>query len=217
MNELALVGVGVILGLLSTAFWEGFLRPRFEVRSLAEVLLFEVGRNAQGLLVDRAYQHATPGLMPRPDSKETMAYQIALPRFGQFPRPLMGQLIHLYGLLIGLNGMAEDFSAHHEKLLALPPGERRHSEVENRLAELAARYEVTREHAISQVLMVQDELYRTAFPWWSPRRWKAGKAEKANRITGAQVQGRIADYNSALGRARERINKGLSGGTGAAR
>jgi hypothetical protein len=169
---------------LVTLLWEALIKPMKVARSLGEVLGIEVGNNGQGLLIDRTQRREDPTSAPVRTPMDTEVYQVVLPQLGEIPRPLLGQIVHLYGLFDLVNELALRSNELRDRMIYalsdndISPGVR--VEYDRTLG----MYMSATDAAVDMVVEVQNKLIALAFPWWSTRHWFG---PRPRRITEGQM------------------------------
>lgn len=160
---------GLFGGIGATFVWEAFLRPVRERRNVAEVLSAEVSLNLQ--MLAGAHVHARPDKVPPDFELSTAVFDSVVARIGELPPDRVGEVILLYKFFRRLNAIPRTYEQYVDGLRATPDNAPHLALIRSEIQQCIEVFNGHVVKAMDRCNVVQPELLRVAFPWWSLRRW----------------------------------------------
>jgi len=157
----------------ATLVWELLLKPMRDRRSLAEVLSAEVSINMQ--LLGAAKVMATPRKVPPDFRLSTHVYNSVLPRLGEPPSALVGEVVFLYRYFEEMNEHPKLYTQLLDTFRATDPRSPHRKVIDREIQATIHVFNSYTVKAINRVNIVQPMLLSAAFPTWSPRKWRRNK------------------------------------------
>lgn len=181
--ELTSVLAGLFGGVGATLLWEVVIKPMRERRSIAEVLAAEISINLQFLGADKVLLSAKK---VNDIKLSTSVYTAVLPRLGDLPPNLVGEIVFLYKYFEEINEHPKIYAQLVEELRTSPG----HKEaIEGEIAACINVHNSYVPKAIHRINLNQKALLTAAFPWWSTRLYSKRPPQG---LTYEELEGRIA-------------------------
>jgi hypothetical protein len=208
LTPFGIAALSAVIGSFITLLWEGAIKPVRLARSTAEVLSIEISRNGQGLVADQVQRRADPASVPPRSPMHTELYQVVLAQLGEIPRPLLGQLVHLYGLF----GLVNELSIRANDLRDRMVFARTEQEISPQIADelnlTLGVYMNATQKAIDMIIEVQFKVVALAFPWWSSRRWFG---PRHRLFTEQEMAGKFSAYETDVKRSVAEVERARKG------
>jgi hypothetical protein len=162
------------------------------------MLSAEVSMNMQ--LLGLAEHIASPTKIPPDFETSTIVFDAVAERIGELPSQAVREVIFLYRYFSQLNQLPATYIGLVNELRALAPGSPHRPAIERELHACASVFNSYVANAIHRCNLTQPLLLKSAFPWWSPRRYQQEPSklldtrEMAERARVAQeARARLAD------------------------
>jgi hypothetical protein len=162
------------------------------------MLSAEVSMNMQ--LLGLAERIASPTQIPPDFETSTIVFDAVAERIGELPSQAVREVIFLYRYFSQLNQLPATYTGLVNELRAPAPGSPHRPAIERELHTCVSVFNSYVANAIHRCNLTQPLLLKSAFPWWSPRRYQQEPSklldtrEMAERARIAQeARARLAD------------------------
>ncbi len=200
MNELWL---GLFGGAGATVIWEIFLKPLRESRSVAEVLSAEVSINLQ--LLGAAQVKASADKVPPEFELSTMVFDAVATQIGLLRPQVVNETIVLYRYFKQLNALPGTYARfvddHRNARLTDSPYTLL---IETELTTTVDVFNSYVVSAIQRANITQPLLLKSAFPWWSVRKYRRKRSKMADL---GEIAERMAVAEAARAALREKLRR----------
>ena len=179
---------GLFGGAGATLLWEIVLKPKRERRNVAEVLSAEISHNIQ--MLGAAMNVARTDRIPPDVQFSTMVFDAVVEKIGELPPKVIGEVVLLYRYFQQLNSFPRIYSEALDRYRETPADAPHKPQLQKELQSVIDVYNSYLPKAAGRVNIVQPQLLKVAFPWWSPRRLFRSKAKELDL---AESRERIED------------------------
>jgi len=168
--------IGLFGGAGATLLWEVFFKPKRDRRNVAEVLSAEVSLNLQMLAATLVTAH--PKRIPSDFALSLAVFNAVTEKIGELPSRDVGEVIFLYSYFEQLNQLPKTFAQYVDTYRNTAPDSPHRERIEKELQSCIDVFNSYLDKAINRINIVQPRLLRSAFPWWSCRRWTTQRSRQ---------------------------------------
>jgi hypothetical protein len=100
-----------------------------------------------------------------------MVFEAVAERIGELPPDTVGEVIFVYSYLKKLSQLPKTYTQYINDFRACPVDAPHRDQLQREINSCVIVFNGYVEKAINRVNITQPLLLKSAFPWWSPRRW----------------------------------------------
>ena len=116
-----------------------------------------------------------------------MVFDGVVDKVGQLPPDVVGEVVFLYRYFHELNKLPSVYTGYVDDLRDVEKGYvARKQQIENEIQSCVSVFNSYIDKAINRANIVQPMLLKSAFPWWSPRRWRRRPSKQLTLEEAAQ-------------------------------